>query len=79
MEGRKQWKASNPAGKGRGDYGCISRLTYVPCPSKKLPPSEKIKVFKPCGNLHNRMSMWAVNPYECDARPAPDNDLSLLG
>jgi hypothetical protein len=34
--------------------------------------------FKPCGGVKNRLSMWSVNPYQCDARPAPDMGCMLL-
>lgn len=76
-----RWKPANPATKGKGDYGCINKLEYVPNPEKptqRRDPSEKSKMFKPVGNGHTRLSMWAPNPYACDARPPPDNDFTLL-
>jgi hypothetical protein len=33
--GRKPWKGTNPSAKGRGNYGCLSSIPYVPCPETK--------------------------------------------
>jgi hypothetical protein len=78
----KAWKAPNPPQKGVG-YGTISKIPYVPIGPNDAKYVDKNaprpKAFKPVGGIHNRLSMWTVNPYQYAARPAPDNDLSLLG
>lgn len=48
---------------------CVQRKDHVP----------GTKPFKSVGGTHNRLSMWAPNPYQFAARPPPDNDMSLLG
>lgn len=77
----KAWKASGVSQTGRGDYGCLSRLQYVPQmdqgPRRK--DKEGAKAFVPPGSMHNRLSMWSPNAYAYESRPAVNNDMSLLG
>ena len=49
-----------------------------PGPSSQAPAFVPSKPFKPCGGIHERLSVRSVNPYAYAARPAPDNDMSLL-
>jgi hypothetical protein len=77
----KAWKACGVTQTGKGDYGCLSRLQYVPQmdrgPTRK--GKEGAKAFVPPGSMHNRLSMWSPNAYSYEARPAINNDMSLLG
>lgn len=78
---RKPWRACSPPQKGPG-YGTISKIEYIPqCTRGSSAPARdaNAKAFKPASAGHKRLSMWAPNPYQYAARPAPDNDLSLLG
>lgn len=56
---------------------------FPPTPRPRPPQFAKgggggTKAFKPVGSCHQRLSMRSVNPYETEARPAPDVDFTLF-
>jgi hypothetical protein len=48
------------------------------CVQRKAKTEGKPVPFKPCAGIKERLSMHTVNPYQCDARPPPDLDFTLL-
>ncbi|KAG1659550.1 hypothetical protein FOA52_015354 [Chlamydomonas sp. UWO 241] len=74
----KPWRSAPPTIKGKGDFGCINKTEYVSGGYVPVPKPSFTKPFKPSGGTHERLSMWSVNHYAYEGRPAPNNDLSLL-
>ncbi|KAG2448685.1 hypothetical protein HYH02_006042 [Chlamydomonas schloesseri] len=83
--GRPAWRPNSPAAKGRY-YGTLGTPNhYIPNPepdtkAQRLlrPDGAAVKPFMPVSAGHKRLSMWSVNPYEREARPARDITAELL-
>jgi len=86
-EGRPTFKFPNPSKKGRNDDGLISRFgrNYVEDPARGGAPFRPKEagagagpVFRPLSSPKRRGSMWTVNPYARDVRPAPNVDFTTV-
>ncbi|KAG2433037.1 hypothetical protein HXX76_008764 [Chlamydomonas incerta] len=83
--GRPAWRPNSPAQKGRY-YGTLGQPNhYIPNPEPDAkagrllrPEGGPVRPFVPVSAGHKRLSMWSVNPYEREARPARDITTELL-